>query len=169
MYEKSIEPLNKAVAEELSGVNQYMYFHFHCSDQGFDLLANLFRKTAIEEMIHVELLAERILFLKGDVEMRPSTKTEKIRNVANMLTEAKSMEESSTKLYNELAIECGSNADSASRKLLEELVMDEERHFGLFDTEFQNMNKFGEQYLALQSIERSKIISTQTGENPTNL
>jgi len=169
MYEKSIEPLNKAVAEELSGVNQYMYFHFHCSDQGFDLLANLFRKTAIEEMIHVELLAERILFLKGDVEMRLSTKTEKIRNVADMLTEAKSMEESSTKLYNELAIECGSNADSASRKLLEELVMDEERHFGLFDTEFQNMNKFGEQYLALQSIERSKIISTQTGENPTNL
>ena len=169
MYEKSIEPLSKAVAGELSGVNEYMYFHFHCSDQGYDLLANLFRKTAIEEMIHVEVLAERILFLKGDVEMQPSTKTEKIRNVADMLTEAKSMEESSTKLYNELAIECGSNADSASRKLLEELVMDEERHFGLFDTEFQNMNKFGEQYLALQSIERSKIISTQTGENTTNL
>jgi bacterioferritin len=86
-----------------------------------------------------------------------------------MLTKAKSTEESSTKPYNELAIECSFNADSASRKLLEELVMDEERHFGLFDTELQNMNKFGEQYLALQSIERSKIISTQTGENPTNL
>ena len=169
MYEKSIEPLNKAVAEELSGVNQYMYFHFHCSDQGYDLLANLFRKTAIEEMIHVERLAERILFLKGDVEMQPSTKTEKIRDVTDMLTEAKSMEENSTKLYNELAIECSSNADSASRKLFEELVMDEERHFGLFDTEFQNMNKFGEQYLALQSIERSKTISTPTGKNPTNL
>ena len=169
MYEKSIEPLNKAVAEELSGVNQYMYFHFHCSDQGYDLLANLFRKTAIEEMIHVERLAERILFLKGDVEMQPSTKTEKIRDVTDMLTEAKSMEENSTKLYNELAIECSSNADSASRKLFEELVMDEERCFGLFDTEFQNMNKFGEQYLALQSIERSKTISTPTGENPTNL
>ena len=169
MYEKSIEPLNKAVAGELSGVNKYMYFHFHCSDQGYDLLANLFRKTAIEEMIHVERLAERILFLKGDVEMQPSTKTEKIRDVTDMLTEAKSMEENSTKLYNELAIECSSNADSASRKLFEELVMDEERHFGLFDTEFQNMNKFGEQYLALQSIERSKTISTPTGKNPTNL
>lgn len=47
MYEKSIKPLNKAVTEELSGVNQYKYFHFHCSNQGFDLLANLFRKTAI--------------------------------------------------------------------------------------------------------------------------
>ena len=169
MYEKSIEPLNKAVAEELSGVNQYMYFHFHCSDQGYDLLANLFRKTAIEEMIHVERLAERILFLKGDVEMQPSTKTEKIHDVADMLKHGMAMEEQSAKSYNKMAMECASNSDSASRKLLEELVMDEERHFGLFDTEFQNMNKFGEQYLALQSIERSKTISTPTGKNPTNL
>ena len=149
MYKKSIEPLNKAVAEELSGVNQYMYFNFHCSDQGYDLLANLFKKTAIEEMIHVERLAERILFLKGDVEMQPSTKTEKIHDVADMLKHG-------------MAMEYASNSDSASRKLFEELVMDEERHFGLFDTEFQNMNKFGEQYLALQSIERSKTISTPT-------
>ena len=93
---------------------------FHCSDQGFDLLA-------------------------------------------------KSMKEKSTKDYNEMAIKCGSNADSASRKLLEELVLDEERHFSQFDTELDNFKKFGEQYLALQSIERSKILSTQTGENPTNL
>ncbi len=169
MYEKSIEPLNKAVAEVLSGVNKYMYFHFHCSDQGYDLLANLFRKTAIEEMIHVERLAERILFLKGDVEMQPSTKTEKIRDVADMLKHGMAMEEQSAKSYNKMAMQCASNSDSASRKLLEELVMDEERHFGLFDTEFQNMNKFGEQYLALQSIERSKTISTPTGKNPTNL
>ena len=72
------------------------------------------------------------------------------------------------RMKNELAMECGSNADSTSRKLFEELVMDEERHYGLFDTELQNLNKFGEQYLALQSIERSKILSTPTGENLTN-
>ena len=168
MYEKSIEPLNKAVSDELSGVHQYMYFHFHCSDQGFDLLANLFRKTAIEEMLHIERLAERILFLKGDVEIHASTGTEKIHDVADMLMLAISMEEQSTKDYNEMAMECGANADSASRKLLEELVMDEERHFNQFDTELNNLKKYGEQYLALQSIERSKIISTQTGTSPTN-
>jgi len=169
MYAKSIAPLNKAVADELSGVHQYMYFHFHCSDQGFDLLANLFRKTAIEEMLHIERLAERILFLKGDVEIQASTDTQKIHDVADMLKHGMSMEEQSTKSYNKMAMECGSNADSASRKLLEELVMDEERHFSMFETELGNLKKFGAQYLALQSIERSKIISTQTGENPTNL
>jgi len=168
MYEKSIKPLNQAVAEELSGVHQYMYFHFHCNDQGFDLLANLFRKIAIEEMIHIERLAERILFLKGDIEMQPSTMTDKLRSVKDMLTTAKLMEENSTKLYNELAIKCGSDADSTSRKLFEELVVDEEHHYGQFDTELQNLNKFGEQYLALQSIERSKILSTPTGEDLTN-
>ena len=69
MQKKSIELLNKAIADELQAVHQYMYFHFHCDDQGYDLLAGLFRKTAVEEMMHVEILAERILFLKGDVEI----------------------------------------------------------------------------------------------------
>ena len=67
--EKSIELLNKAVADELSAVHQYMYFHFHCDHQGYDLLANLFKRTAIEEMMHIEKLSGRILFLKGDVEL----------------------------------------------------------------------------------------------------
>ena len=32
--DKSIEVLNKAVAEEMTAIHQYMYFHFHCDDQG---------------------------------------------------------------------------------------------------------------------------------------
>ena len=41
MKKKSIELLNKAIADELGAVHQYMYFHFHCDDQGYDLLAAL--------------------------------------------------------------------------------------------------------------------------------
>lgn len=81
MKTKSIELLNLAIADELSAVHQYMYFHFHCDDQGYDLLAGLFRRTAIEEMMHIEKLAERILFLKGEVEMEASHKVEKIHDV----------------------------------------------------------------------------------------
>jgi bacterioferritin len=77
MHEKSIELLNKAVADELSAVHQYMYFHLHCDDQGYDLLAGLFKRTAIEEMLHVERLAERILFLKGEVEMKVASDVKK--------------------------------------------------------------------------------------------
>ena len=43
MHKKSITLLNKAIADELCAVHQYMYFHFHCDDQGLDLLAGLFK------------------------------------------------------------------------------------------------------------------------------
>jgi bacterioferritin len=160
MKEKSIELLNKAIADELSAVHQYMYFHFHCDDQGYDLLAGLFKKTAIDEMIHIEQLAERALFLKGEVEMEASEKVKKIHDVKEMLEIAVSMEESSARDYNLWANECSANADSVSKKLFEALVEDEERHGDQYDVEMENLIKFGDNYLALQSIERSKNIAS---------
>ncbi len=158
MHEKSIELLNKAVADELAAIHQYMYFHFHCDDQGFDLLAGLFRRTAIEEMMHVEKLAERILFLKGDVVMKPAMETKPLKNVKDMLEQARKMEEESAKEYNVWANECSANADAISKQLFEGLVADEERHFDQYDKELDNIAQFGTSYLALQSIERSKTL-----------
>jgi bacterioferritin len=164
MHEKSVELLNKAVADEMSAVHQYMYFHFHCEDQGYDLLAGLFIKTAIEEMEHIERCAERILFLGGDVEMVASAGVEKIQDVKKMLEMARGMEEGSTKDYNLWANECSANADAGSRKVFEGLVEDEERHYEQYDNEAANIEKFGERYLALQSIEGSKKSVAGTGE-----
>jgi bacterioferritin len=141
-----------------------MYFHFLCDDQGYDLLAGLFKKTAIEEMIHVERLAERILFLKGEVEMKVDGEVQKIKDPKGMVDCAAGMEKSSAHDYNIWANECSANADSASKKIFEDLVTDEERHYDQFDTELDNMKKFGENYLALQSIERSKTVSTSPGQ-----
>jgi bacterioferritin len=160
MKEKSIELLNKAIADELSAVHQYMYFHFHCDDQGYDLLAGLFKKTAIEEMMHIEQLAERILFLKGEVEMDNSKKVKKVHDVKEMLDMAVAKEEVSARDYNLWANECSANADSVSKKLFETLVGDEERHGDQYDVEMENLKKFGDNYLALQSIERSKNIAS---------
>jgi len=159
MYEKSVELLNKAIADELFAVHQYMYFHFLCDDQGYDLLAGLFKRTAIDEMMHVEKLAERILFLKGDVEMKVGGEVEKLKDVAKMLEKAANMEQESARDYNLWANQSSANADSATKQIFEGLVADEERHFDQYDTEGDNLKKFGDRYLALQSIERSKNIS----------
>jgi bacterioferritin len=156
MHPKSIELLNKAVADELSAVHQYMYFHFYCDDFGYDLLANLFKRTAIQEMLHIERLAERILFLKGEVEMVASEEVQKIHKVDEMLKKAAKMEEDSAKEYNVWANECAANADAITKQLFESLVSEEEVHFDQYDTELENLKKFGDNYLALQSIERSK-------------
>ena len=159
MKEKSIELLNKAVADEMAAVHQYMYFHFHCDDLGYELLSNLFRRTAIEEMGHVEMLAERILFLKGEVEMKASHDVKKIHDVKQMLELSAQMETGSVKDYNTWANDSAKNADSATKKIFEALVDDEERHFDQYDKETDNLAKFGDNYLALQSIEHSKNIA----------
>jgi bacterioferritin len=121
-----------------------------------NLLANLFRQTAIAEMGHVEKLSERILFLNGDVEMNADQPVEKIKTVKEMLHLARKMEEGSRKQYNKWAVECSANADAISKQLFESLIADEERHYDLFDKELSNIDKFGNNYLALQSMERSK-------------
>ena len=163
MHDKSIVLLNKAVADELAAVHQYMYFHFHCDDQGYDLLASLFKRTAIEEMMHVERAAERILFLKGDIRMQVGGDIRPLREVRQMLECATGMEESSARDYNAWAAACGANADAISKRLFEDLVADEERHYDQYATEMENLEKFGDRYLALQSIERSKTMAAGPG------
>lgn len=149
---KSIALLNTAVADELEAVHQYMYFHFHLDDQGFGPLSMLFKKIAIMEMGHVEQLAERILFLKGDVKMEVAGPVEPITDAEAMLKKAAAMEEQSARDYNKSAIEAGANADSASKQIFEALVMDEEAHFDTFDRQLDNIRRFGPNYLALQSF-----------------
>ncbi len=166
MKQKSIELLNKAIADELSAVHQYMYFHFRCNDKGYFLLSNLFKRTAIEEMMHIEKLAERVLFLKGEVEIKAAHEVSKFHSVKEMLTLATEMEISSAKDYNQWANECSQNADSASKKLFEALVDDEERHLDQYEKELSNLNEFGANYLALQSMENSKNIASSAAGHP---
>ena len=69
------------------------------------------------------------------------------------------MEEGSARDYNLWANECSANADSMTKKVFEQLVMEEETHYNQYDTELSNVKKFGERYLVLQSIERSKAVA----------
>lgn len=152
---KSIELLDTAVADELQAVHQYMYYHFHLDDQGLGPLSALFKRIAIQEMGHVEHLAERILFLKGDVNMKTAGDVERILEPERMLARAAQMEEESAKAYNNAALQCGANADSVSKQMFEQLVQDEERHFDEFDKQLDNIKRFGPSYLALQSFNRT--------------
>ena len=161
MYKRQL--LNTAVADEFTAIHQCMYFHFHFDDQGIELLSALFKRTAIEEMQHVERIADRILYLKGDVIMEANAKVQQIRDIPGMLEWATNSETAAIKMYNQFALECGANADTATKKLFEDLVMDEERHFGQYDDEVDNIERFGESYLAQQAMERSKAKTGPAG------
>jgi bacterioferritin len=140
------------VADELAAVHQYMYFHFHLDDQGFGPLALLFKRTAIEEMMHIERLAERILFLKGEVELVPSVPVEKVTDPEKILAKAVAMEGQSIVDYNEAAKICTAQSDAQSKQLFESLIADEERHQDQYEKQMDNIRRFGPSYLALQAM-----------------
>jgi bacterioferritin len=154
--DESIKLLNRAVADELQAVHQYMYFHFHLDDQGLGPLAMQFKRTAIEEMVHIERIAERILFLKGEIDLAPSGPVERITDPVAMMKKAMQMEEGSIVDYNNAAIECTKLADAVSKQLFESLITDEERHFDAFEKQADNIERFGQSYLALQSFQQSE-------------
>jgi len=105
-------------------------------------------------MGHVEKLAERILFLKGDVKMVVAGPVEAVTDPREILTRAAAMEQKSARDYNQSALECSANADAVSKQIFEALVADEEGNFDAFDKQLDNIQRFGPSYLALQSFEK---------------
>jgi bacterioferritin len=144
--------LNRAVGDELQAIHQYMYFHFHLDDQGLKPLAGMFKRIAIMEMGHLEKLADRVLFLKGDIDMEAAGGVEKLHEPERILARAMEMEQEGMVAYNRAAVECSANEDAASKKLFEALVGDEEGHFDQFEQQLENIQRFGPSYLALQSF-----------------
>ena len=156
-YVKSIERLNEAVRMEIATSLQYMYFHVHFEDAGYEYLARLMKMTSIAEMRHIEELSERIMYLEGDVDMNPAERTLPITKPAEALTFAMNVEQSTIDKYNEWSRLCSAEDDAITHKMFQTLAEQEEEHLDIFRTELQNLKDYGEtNYLALQSIAHSK-------------
>lgn len=157
-YERSIELLNKAVAGENTASLQYMLFHFVCEDKGYRPLAKYFKKTAIDEMRHVEMLAERILFLEGEVKMVLEKAIKNTDDVEAMLDYSRQLEKDTIENYNAWSKETGDAGDAGTHKMFQNLVVQEEEHMDQFRLEMENMQQYGKEYLTLQVVDNLKHV-----------
>lgn len=155
-YRQSIELMNRAIGLEIATSMQYMYFHVRCEDAGYHYLARMFRNISIMEMRHIELFADRIFYLKGDVDMNPSFRAKQISDVKEMIRLAHQLERSTIDNYNTWAKACSDGCDAVTHNLFRTILQEEEQHADTFDTEHQNLEDYGKEYLALQSIARSR-------------
>jgi len=155
-YARSIELLNKAVAEENTASLQYMLFHFVCEDKGYRPLAKYFKKAAIDEMRHVEMLAERILFLEGEVRMVLAKGIKNFNKAEEMLDYSRQLEVDTIADYNAWSKETSDLGDAVTHKMFQDLLVQEEGHMDQFRLEMENMKEFGEKYLALQVVDNLK-------------
>jgi bacterioferritin len=128
---KLLDFLNKAIARELQVSIQYMWQHVQVTGMDGVTVEDIFRKTAIAEMKHAEHLAERLDYLNGV----PSTKPDPIfvrGSLIEMLKQDEQDEEAAINLYKQAIQVAAEEGDYTTRRLLEEVLAEEENHINTF-------------------------------------
>jgi bacterioferritin len=119
--------LNKAVAHELQSSIQYMWQHLIVKGVEGAAVENIFRKIAIEAAKNTEVLAERLVYLAGvlpvsfdPVHVEPG--------LDDMLKENIQHEEETINLLKQAIQMASKEGDYTTRKILEDVLADEEKH-----------------------------------------
>jgi len=140
-HQEVIDILNKALAEELTSINQYMLHSEMCEDWGYGKLHGVIEARAITEMKHAEKLIGRILFLEGMPilsELKPlhigSTVQKQLENDHQAELEA-------IKLYNEAVALTTKLADNGTKVLVESILTDEEDHIDWIEEQLDQIEQ----------------------------
>ena len=129
--QKLLDFLNKGIARELQVSIQYMWQHVQVTGADGVIAEEIFRKTAIAEMKHAERLAERLDYLNGVA----TTKPDPIfvgGSLIEMLTQNERDEEAAINLYKQAIQVAAEDGDYTTRRLLEEILAEEETHINTF-------------------------------------
>jgi bacterioferritin len=128
---KLLEMLNKAIAMELQVSVQYMWQHVLATGVDSASVADVFKEFAITEMKHAEAIAERLVYILGT----PTTKPAPIfvgGTLKEMLQADVKAEESAIALYRQIIKVADGEGDITTRKLIEDILGDEEGHHDTF-------------------------------------
>jgi len=128
---KLLNILNKGIARELQVSIQYMWQHVQVTGINGAIIEDTFRDIAITEMKHAEALAERLSFLNGI----PTTEPDPIfvgNSLKEMLIQDQKNEEEAIQLYRQGVILAQKEGDFVTKRLLVNILSEEEKHIGTF-------------------------------------
>ena len=130
---KLLDALNEDLAYELAALTQYMWHHVMGRGLEFPAIADMFKQLSIEEMKHAEALAERIDLLGG----APTTQPKAIKvggTLKKMLQDNLGGEYVAIDLYTKHIALADKEKDIVTRRLLESILGDEQRHANDLET-----------------------------------
>jgi len=132
--EKVIAVLNEALATELVCVLRYKRHHFTAEGLASPTIAQEFMVHANEEAAHADRLAQRIVQLGGEPDFSPDSLTQRSHAAYDDSTDLKAMikanliaERVAIEAYSQI-IELIGDKDSTTRRLLEDVLSDEQKH-----------------------------------------
>ena len=126
-----LEMLNKGIARELQVSIQYMWQHIMAKGIEGAVVEKTFRKISITEMKHAEKLAERLVFLNGVPTLTPDP-VHIGHSLEEMLKENVQAEEEAISLYKQTIQLASKEGDFTTRRMLEDILSNEEEHLDKF-------------------------------------
>lgn len=128
-----LEKLNDAIAREMQVSIQYMWQHIMVKGINAQSIGPIFRQISIAEMLHAELIAERLDYLGS----KPTTQPAPINigsSAKEMLQIDKKEEEKAIAFYKEIIQTAEKENDYTTKKLFEQILAEEEGHHNTFST-----------------------------------
>ena len=150
-HDEIIELLNDVLTGELTAINQYFLHAKMCDNWGYKRLASHIRDESIGEMKHAETLTERVLYLEGIPNLQRLSPLRVGETVTEQFGNDLAVEMAALQRLNEGIALCTRLADNGTRELLEEILVEEERHVDWLETQLETIRQIGvENYLAQQ-------------------
>ncbi|MGA8209756.1 MAG: bacterioferritin [Nocardioidaceae bacterium] len=144
--------LNEQLTSELTAINQY-FLHSKMQDSwGYTELAAATRKESFEEMVHAELLTDRILLLDGLPNYQRLFNVHVGQTLREQFESDLQIEvDVVARLQPGIAM-CREKLDHTSAGLLERILAEEEHHVDYLQTQLDLMTTIGEQAYIAQCL-----------------
>jgi bacterioferritin len=141
--------LNKAVAAEIAGIVQYTNQHEKAAflelrrkntaletvteTNKAEVVSKILKNVFMQEMEHLEKISERIYLLEGEAVAKPDPLPVVGETAQDFLVLDHALESSAIALYRQIIGEALKRGDTTTRRIFEDIVMQEEDHFWTFD------------------------------------
>jgi len=141
--------LNKAVSAEITGIIQYTNQHEKAAflelrmkntpleaiseTNKADVLSKILKGIFMQEMDHLEKISERIYLLEGEATYKPDPLPVVGDTTMDSLLLDHALESSAISLYRQIIAEALKRGDTTTRRMFENIIIQEEDHFWTFD------------------------------------
>ncbi len=141
--------LNKAVSAEITGIVQYTNQHEKAAFLALrmkntaletitgtnkaEVVSKILKDVFMQEMDHLEKISERIYLLEGEATWKPDPLPVVGETPQDFLALDHALESSAISLYRHIIAEALKRGDITTRRMFEEIIVQEEDHFWTFD------------------------------------
>jgi bacterioferritin len=141
--------LNKAVSAEITGIVQYTNQHEKAAflelrmkntpleaitgTNKAEVVSKILKEVFMQEMDHLEKISERIYLLEGEATYKPDPLPVVGETAQDFLRLDHALESSAITLYRQIIAEALKRGDITTRRMFEDIIIQEEEHFWTFD------------------------------------